>query len=446
MSTTTISTKTGSVLLRAASTYGSVSGTNLSPDTDRFDSGTVSVPFDHAVVPDVAVSTIDRNEMRSRRRQSKPDVIGPYEGGSKVAVRQGDISLTLRLTGLGSSTSDGWPLHILLASMLEDGGEPSWTSDPVLTYHDPAPGSTAANAFYFRPTTIGNYAEGDVLIADVDGRPEALWVVEVDATPAAEYVQVVGASRHLTSGDTVRACRVFKNAAPGAAFDMRFDKDPDQNGGAGYRAEAFGCRVTSLTTTTTPLGQDAVIRVTFTINAGHIRYDHANASTTTPSYGDGPELQLIGSSYGITEALPGETGAAPYKKARVSDIYLGQLGITVTGEVQDVPDHLTVVGGERTIGDAMLDVTTQLTRPQTEFDGDLVDGDERWLGIALGSPGAGRSVAVVVPNAFSMSTDPGGRSEAGTNVVQGLQHGAESPRGTTTASAADSSFYLAVCA
>lgn len=127
----------------------------------------------------------------------------------------------------------------------------------------------------------------------------------------------------------------------------------------------------------------------------------------------------------------------------MSDIFVSVVGLNLTAEVQQVPDHKTVVAGEQAIDDIIVENTIRLSRPQTGFDDDMEnDGVERFVSICIGSTGAGQALAFVIPCAFS-TADPGARAENGENLTQQLTLGAESPRGTLTASDADSSFIIA---
>lgn len=435
MSTDYFSPRTGSVLLKQESAFGSIVSDGLVPPTTVFDSGTISTPFEMASVIALEPLTIARDEMRATRGQTQPDIGGVYSSGSKVAVRRGEATLTYRFETVDGGTSDDHPFHILLESMMADGGEPGTTTDAVQTYHDPAPGSTAANAFYFYPTDASLYEEGMVVTVDVDGRPYALYVTEVDESVGDEYIGVEGAPRHLTNGDTIRFTRQFENKPAGVSFAMRFDKP-------GYRAECFGCRVVGISATLEPLAESAVLRFDFTISIGHLRYAHASWAVTPPVYTGGREVQIHGSTVTISDPLPAPGTTAPYQNDLVADIFVGQMGIGLTAVQQQVPDHRSVVGGELAIADIEVSNTIRLSRPQTGFDTDMVDGDQRLVLICLGSPGAGNALAIVMPCAFS-TADPAGRTEEGDNLVQTLTLSAEPPRGTVTAASSDSSIIIA---
>lgn len=442
-------TDVGSVYFEKETVQGSVVPPALVPAEDVFTGGGISMPFDMAEVIEGEPEMTPRNEMRKTRGKRKPDAIGPRVEGKKKMRRTATFNLTLRVEGVGDGDSDNYPLTWLLETLLEDTGAPAELTDELQAFHDPAPAGTDADAFHFRPTNIDRFAEGDVIAAFVEGRPVFLWVTDVNAAEGEEYVRVLGAPRHLGEDDTIRFCRVFKatNLATRPTLRMRFDKE-------GYRAEGFGVRLTGFQFTVMPKGESSVLRIQLNFSVRHLRYRHANASIIQPTWPAGNELQFNGGDVTLSKTLPVEGTAGPYQVAREGEavvgvdgegvLHTGEMEVTVAGEIAEAPSHRSVLAGEDRVRDVGVSARIRLSQPETDFDEDLEDeGAERFFSAACGTVEAGNGFGVVIPVAHS-TADAGARKEAEGVLVQDITIEDAIPRGTKTADAADSSFYVAV--
>jgi len=437
----------GSAYFEKEDVQGSVIAPALVPAEDVFGGGGISIPFDMAELIEGEPELAPRTDMRKTRGKRKPDAIGPRVGGKKRMRRTATFSLTLRMEGVGDGDSDNYPLTWLLNTLLEDTGAPDNLTDDLLAFHDPAPGDSAADAFHFRPTNVDRFSEGDVIAAFVEGRPVFLWVTDVNAVD--DYVRVLGAPRHLSEDDTIRFCRVFKatNLASRPTLRMRFDKE-------GYQAQCFGVRLTGLQFTVSPKGEGSVLRLQMNFSVRHMRYRHASAAIIQPTWPAGDELQFNGGDVTLSETLPAEGTAGPYQKARAGEavagvdgegvLHTGELEVTVAGEYAEAPSHRSVLAGEDRVRDVGVSARIRLSQPETGFDEDLEDeGAERFFSMACGTVEAGNGFGVVIPVAHS-TADAGARKEAEGVLVQDITIEDAIQRGTKTAAAADSSFYVAV--
>jgi len=428
-----------SVRWKADSDFGGISDASLVPPSSYFDVGATALPVEMLEVIEGEPEMRERNEVRAKRGRRRNYRIGPRVSGDKVVRRTATFTAQMVVRGIGTGTADDHPLVKLLGALLEDGGDPdpSWTTDTVEAYHDPAPAGHDADVNHFHPETVARFAEGDLITSEVDGRVYPLYVVGVDDTADAEYVQVLGAPRHLTAGDIIRPVRTWRVGDPGArdAGNIRFDKE-------GYAAEFFGVRIQSVSFTVAPSGDASVLALEFNFDARFMRYDHTNASIATPvSPGAGPELQFSGGTAYIGAALPAESVAGPYAVDSAGTLNIAELEVTIEAELAEAPDQITVLAGRNVIRDVMMDARVQLSQPQTGFDADLEGDVDRWFSFAIGSPGQGGAFVGFIPIGLC-NADRAARGENDEVLVQDLRIQDGIPRGTETPASSTSPFLI----
>ena len=384
------------------SSFGSLDSTTGLPD-QTLSYTSMPVERDPVVIYGDVIAS-ERSDTRDGPYGMPPEPDTVWSSGSRVQRRTGSVELRLDLTTVGAGVNDYDSNY--LGKLLGGGfltAKHSVTTDTA---------SAASDANTFTPTTTStNYAIGNLVGVDYQGRAEYSAVTDNDVTGDITISPAVSATAALSSA-TVRMLQTWYPSRTGTTtHSLSFRVD-----GVNFRTFVFGAVLESISISL----DNGRLMADLVYQAACIQDDHSSFSgPIEPLYNSGAPAFFRGAYVVVSSTAPTST-----TDASTGDT-LARTALDCESFTFTVTNTLTPKGRSNSIlamsgmdvSDVAVECSLTLSTVTTALDSDYFNRQLRQVLIGTGPVGNGLGCALMIPAGY-LTTDPSKYDVSGNDIVR----------------------------
>ena len=394
-----------SLSIAKETTFGSLSASTNLPDLSALTF--VSIPCERDPIVIAGEPPIsERNDTRDGAFTYAPEPSTVYSGGNRVQHRTGSISVTVDLTGVGSSAADYTSnyLGFILGAGLKTQTAQAGQASTVQSVNEYTPNASATD-----PAEVGN------LVSFKGARSQ--YSAITDNADGSGYTTVSPAfDTDFTGTQTVRQLQTWYPGSRTATGTRALTSVALRVDGVNFQSTAVGCVLESMSIST----DNGRLMGEFTFQSAHIFDTHSAAvGPIEPSFNAGSPPFFRNS-----EVILSATAPTSLTNATTGD-KLGRISLDCDDFTFSLTNTLTPVGSSKSvlamtdmeITDTDAELTLTVSSVNTAILNDFRDRVLRQVIVGTGPTGDGKGCAIMLSAAY-LTVDPSQYDVSGNDIVR----------------------------